>query len=561
MESKDPDIRYQAMESLHELDVDQLAIPVFIDMIKAAGKQYPEPIDDMDDPSFCIMTFVYEYSHPDMMNAIEKAFPTMSPRAKSKALEMLQLLNRKSSVELYMKLLQNEGLDTEIPYLHLEGFSDEGKYASILFPALVPYAKHDYFAEEVYRLAISYIENKNMEPNVVQDLEPFVLKQLKELLPEFYRYQSSLSHHNMWNVWKESYFEIRTNIGLFMNMLAYFQSEEVQRLLNEMKDKTNDEYVQTFIVQALLSHNKKELLDEEYLYHIAKNHEARNILYSILDERDSLTLFPKEFCTDEAFALSDMTLWLIRHSDYYKAPTVIEYVSSYKDPEEVEKYHLVRFKMDHEELEDDCYYVGLVGAQEFSAPPSPYNTGVTFSIFTKLNEDTVENHMNNLYDALQEHIIETINEEIITFHPKLSYGALGLLVLVAAKFLMSFKQLTTEDYYFYGFFALIALIGLGVSLYKRKKVSVTLLIGGIEYINNGNTTIIDYSDVAHFEKIKDKWQKGEQLLPTPFKTKFYQFKDENGEVILRIPEKYVDVDNFETIIFNAIGEEKMEMSA
>ncbi|MDX5476306.1 MAG: hypothetical protein LPK00_12295, partial [Bacillaceae bacterium] len=69
------------------------------------------------------------------------------------------------------------------------------------------------------------------------------------------------------------------------------------------------------------------------------------------------------------------------------------------------------------------------------------------------------------------------------------------------------------------------------------------------------------SDVAHFEKIKDKWQKGEKLLPSPFKTKFYQFKDENGEVILRIPEKYVDVDNFETIIFNAIGEEKMEMSA
>lgn len=211
------------------------------------------------------------------------------------------------------------------------------------------------------------------------------------------------SHYDAW-IWEDSsYLAKRYESGILLDLMEYFRSPEAILELRASLRTYQDPRLQFFAAKGLLK--KNEGIAREDLLSIASQDETRFLLLHEMKQLGKEKLFPKEYLSQEALSRSDMVNWLVQPTELARTPDEIELLQVYTvnyTTEGLADFFLWKFKGDLGDWNENEWMVGLSGPFLRKENPSTFAYGYTFSVFASLEDQTPQEHFDELYSILQE---------------------------------------------------------------------------------------------------------------------------------------------------------------
>jgi hypothetical protein len=544
-----PDIRLKAMQDLHSLELDELLIDQAKSLVETAGKTFPNPVEDWDDPSFVILTFLQRYHLPGLVKNIEQFYSGMSARAKSLALDMLLKYNTEQSKVVASNLLHEHMHD--LAFLPTEHLLDNPTYKHMLFPLVWSYLTDERFYDDILHIIWTYTKEEWVKSEDLIPQQTLLLNQYTAIIQKLLPYQADFKSSFVWQSWKESYLHLRSDARVFLDVFGYMGTDETKTELKKAICSYNDPLLKGVAIISAL--RLMQPVDENEIRYVAADHEARNLLYSELELLGKTDAFCSEFKTQEHFAVSNMIDWLKRSEDFAAVPEHIEVIKKYFPDEEQPDIYFYLMKFAQADRE---WLTGISGPYKVGEEPTVHTRFRGWSTFTFLDDLSEDEHADMLLDSLQEGLETSYLEPLAIFSPPFNTAAIILLVLIAQRILFNLDSLTILAIIISILIAIPATYSLYGSSRTKKKASVTLCKGGIQYeFSTGQVEFVHLHDIKKISIKKLKWRKNEYKGSLWFRTKYIVFHDEAHRELMRIPKSFVERELFNDYIKTTLGSE------
>lgn len=484
LKSADPKKRYEALDDLYQYkqqDDLQVQIEVLLDCIKAATAKFPKRVDHWDNPSYYLIDFVCDFRMPQIMESLMENFERLDLLAKERAIEFLLSTEDQKAFyfleEKMVQLIQSDKLFRSIRELRA-------------YPVLARNILNKTFDKihtEPYKFMyyslISSINESGLDPGYKEEkLLPILLEDYQTVLEDYLKYDSDYSTKFVYMAWKDSYLLIRNRLRLFINLMMYYFSPEVEKELRRALH-FKDPIIKT---DALIICLSKSLPYEQGILVETANHiESAELLYWKLLERNLQHLYPIQEEVQPHLAKTRFFNTMVGNPDEegnFQYPEEIQIVDQL-DAENVQRrlvrYYFIRFQM------NNIDYVGWAGGYSLeSEDPQGAIWDETYTDFVEFDSLSIEEHKQAFLDGKKK-LMNVLDQHVFyESSPKLSTGA-WFAIAVIVPFAIRFS------YYLFNFPILNILIVIGLACsfsfiqVQRNKKRKVLIIGDQLVVKRG----------------------------------------------------------------------------
>ncbi|MFP5107196.1 hypothetical protein ACSU6B_10540 [Neobacillus sp. C211] len=291
VKSQSPQKRLEALQQLAQYKFQEgleVQIDVLKDMIKTAASNFPERVENWDNPSFYLIDFVCDFPMPEVVEGLIKHFDGFDLLAKELAIVML-LATEDEEVfyvleEKIIGLIQTE--DFFIPVKELENYP---MLIKGILDKTLEHLNTKHYKFMLYDLLLS-LNSSGFEQGYKKEvILPILLEDYQAEKQAYLKYDTDFTLKYVYSAWKVSYFALRSRMRLLINLMEYYYSSDIGAEL-EQAMAFRDPSIKT---EALIISIAKNLpYDQKTLVEAANQIESAEIVYWELKERNLEHLYP-----------------------------------------------------------------------------------------------------------------------------------------------------------------------------------------------------------------------------------------------------------------------------
>lgn len=432
VKSNNPQKRYEALNQLYQFkqnDGLQVQIDVLKDIIKSAASTFPERVDHWDNPSFYLIDFACDFPMQEVVDSLIKYFDGLDLRAKERAIQFLLSTQNEEIFyileEKIISLIQTENFI--IPVREISSYPILMK--GILETSLDK-LNSDHYKFMLYELLLSFNSSSYNQGFNKEVVLPILLEDYQAEKQEYMKFDPEYTTKYVYTAWKESYFIIRNRMRLFINLMEYYFSPEIEQELNKALD-FHDPLIKTEVLLVCVSKNLPT--NESTLLKCAEHIESAEMVYWELREKNLEHLYPITDGKQPHLAKSRLFTTIINmpededemiiFPENIKIIDMVETENTYGQPL---RYYLMSFRR------HDQDYVGWVGGYALEdGDDTALLWDGTYTDFIEFDSATIEEHKEAFFKKREEEIQDHENSIYFESSPKLSMGAwffIGLLI-------------------------------------------------------------------------------------------------------------------------------------
>lgn len=324
--------------------------------------------------------------------SLKELYTRYDQHERGHVLEVLSELPSREAAQGFVVLLETCGWPEEWYAELTDGFRRRPRHPDILFPALFGCMEEPQREHEVLRLFLDYCRAGAVAP-------PSLGGHVEQLLGRYREHKEVLvpeqQNEGVGWMWDPGYHESRYQAALLLDIMGFTDAPETHGELLDALDY-RDARLKTYAVLSLL--RRGEEISQDVVERLAADHEMRMEVYHGLTELGKADLFPQAFFTQEAFAYTDMVMWLAHPSELAQVPDEIELMKTLSVdsnwPDGVIDYYVFRFRTHppHDDAERG-WMAGVSGPFARKSWPSTEASGGTFSQFEPWEGKTPEEHL------------------------------------------------------------------------------------------------------------------------------------------------------------------------
>jgi len=530
----------QLRKSLHK----DVYLDSLIYLLEAAGKSFPNSLEDWDDGSYHLVGFCSEYPHSELVKPIEKNFEHYSERAKLQALYLLITIKTDVARDAYIRIIEKYSKQFELG-IDVAYIFEETEWAPSLVKKFIPLLKDNNLNASIFHMMLLCLRNSGEDLSLTSDEKNLIIDQIKRNYQNnrvaYLSYDKDYSLQFVYQAWKESYAMIRSEMGIYLQLMQYFFDDEIQSFLLEAL-QFNDPYLKVDAVISLLERGYN--VSRETIEFCAYNIEACVWFYTRLSESSKEHFYKINEEIQHSFVKNRFFHYLVDHDDFGIVPDEIEVVKRHDTTnyygQEV-TYYLVKFKSQRDDWAEKGWMAGYVGAYLTEQIPSPKMLEDTITTFTSWDQLTEVEHIQQLEQFNKDDYAKHDSEVILESKPTWHYGTFVLGFITAVRTWTSFSN--NDPIYF----LLLAMLW-GVFLFKvyatiklRKESKVILKRRQLTFIKANESITIELHKIYRMTIELRKWGKNEgKMAGYQLKVKYIVFYDKDENEILAIPSTFIN---------------------
>lgn len=512
-------------------------------LLEAAGQTFPNSLEDWDDGSYHLVGFCSEYPHSDLVKPIERNFEQYSERAKLQALYLLITIKSDLARDAYIRLIEKYSdrfeLGIDVAYIF-----EETDWAPKLVKKLIPLLNNDRLNSSIFHMLL-LCQRSGIDLSLTSSEKNLIREQIKQNYrikrDSYLSYDNDYSLQFVYQAWKESYAIIRSEMGIYLQLMQYFFDDEIQGFLLEAL-QFKDAYLKVDAVISLLERGYH--VSRETIESCAFNIEACVWFYTRLGESSKEHFYKLNEDIQHSFVKNRLFHYLVEHDEFGIVPDEIEVIkrndtTNYYGQEVT--YYLARFKSHRDDWSEKGWMAAYVGAFLTDQIPSPKMFDGTITSFTSWNHLTEDEHIHQLDQLNKKNNAELDTEVILESKPSWHYGTFVIGVITAIRTWTSFSN--NDPIYF----LLLALLWslfvfkLYATIKLRKDSKVILSSRQLTFIKANESKTIELHKIYRMTMELRKWGKNEgKMAAYQRKVKYIVFYDKDENEILSIPSTFIN---------------------
>lgn len=543
--------RAKGIDQLRQSLQDGAFIDSLIYLLQEAGGSFPTSSEDWDDGSYHLVGFCSEFPHNDLVLPIEKHFESYSERAKLQALYLLITIKSELARDAYIRLIDKYtdqyDLGIDVSYIF-----EETDWTPRLVKKILPHIKNEKISPSIFHM-ILLCQRSGIDLSLTNEENELIKEQLKvhySIKKNSYQaYDKDYSLQYIYQAWKESYVIIRSEMGIYLQLMQYFYDEEILGFLLEAL-QFKDAYLKVDTVISLLERNIQ--VSQEILEECASNIEASVWFYTRLKESSKEHFYAISEDLQHSFVKNRLFHHLVNHDEFGVVPDDIEVVKRHDTTNYYGQkitYYLARFRSNQEEWSEKGWMAAYVGAYLTEHIPNPNLFDGTITTFTSWDFLTQDEHILEL-DRLNKTENEELSQEIILeSKPKWHFGTYFLGFITAVR---TFTAFSSHDPIYYLLLSLLwslFLFKIYATIKLRKESKVILRSRQLTLIKANESKTVELHKIYRMTVEIRKWGKHEgKMAYYQRKVKCIVFYDKDGLEILSIPSTFVNAEQLLTEI-------------
>lgn len=390
--STDPEVASDARDAFAEetesLRLDEKQSRALIEY--ATDPALPEPEEAWEDTAEDMLQLLWQEPHESLLPLVVEVYGRVRPALRLALLTLVAAMGTRDAAEALVGLVREHGLPERAYQRLFRELDNLVDHADVLFPTLFERAGEQRI--EVGNLLLGALESETLAPSAIKALAPTMIESLDAALDQAAPYQRD--DGIAWR-FDDKYVEHRSAAGFFADLAGFVEEPGTLATLRRALGFA-DPWIKLFATRSLL--RLGEDVDDADIEQVARCHETRGILFSVLDALGQLRRFPLAFATLEAFAATDMVEWLKFPTELGREPEALEKMATFEadsDGDTVVLY-VWRFRG-----EDGEWLAGASGPYEKEGVPGPVNGSATFSRFEPWESKSAEQHAESILDTLE----------------------------------------------------------------------------------------------------------------------------------------------------------------
>src|SRR5262245_3106917 len=411
LKDSDEKVRDKARSWLRRLGQAGLTIDEGVHVLNAATEPFPPRDAYWQDTSENLVSAASAHPQPEYIPLVKELFPQFSEGAKTAALQMLAELPQSEAAVVFMDVIRlhpkaREELGKILAPLHYNP-----RHAQVFLSKLFDYASDSSSFFEVCHLSLA-CSAQGIPVDAV------LLPRAERLAQEFSELRDKLmplqrAEGIAW-ISEDRYQEARYPAAILLDLFGHVRSSEVVDELRRSLE-FHDPRLKCFAILSLLRLGHEA--DRQRVVEVAANPETRGILYDQLEKLKRISLYPKQYLTQEALAEADMVNWLIYPTELGRAPDEIELMEIISGDTNTDDgildWYLFRFRTHPPHwAAEDGWVAGVSGPFRRKGAPKPWGLGDTLSSFTAWDSKSAEGHVEDvreLMDKWRQHSSEEVD--------------------------------------------------------------------------------------------------------------------------------------------------------
>lgn len=551
MKSENPERRYNAIRDLYNIDPPNLDIDLMKFLLKEAAFDYPEPIDNWDNPSYILIEFLCRYNFEFVLQDIDKYFGKYSMEAKSELLNALLIQQNQKNFDKFTTLFNQYGVDLKLD-IDISALLQNTKFANSFFPQSFELLENPNNRFSILFYLHEAIENGHIEIVKKEKVSAFLFNHFKEWQEKILHYDKDFNLKFAYRFWRENYIPIREELLAAVQLSKHYHNDEMVKELKKsisLKDKR----IKAVVISVLLSIGEEVDLVE--IKDCANTWESRTTMYNLLKEMNRLDLFPDELLNQKKIVEGTVFLELLRYEKVIICET-IEILDPIIRKDKLGKelhFYPFTFTADNEEFKHNGEMIGMVGSYNPDKLPSlDFSEGV-FTKFQSVDEDGIEHQINELANSLMDMKEDLSHRILATMIPKWSI----LSSLFVAYAILNVGKAFLKDMPEMSIIPLPFLLYFGYKLIRniqtRKTFSVNLKMSFIEYATNEAVHRIPLAEIKSYKVENKKFRRNEGRMFHLYSGRHVVLKGSEGEELLSIPLHFIE----EQILYQYLEDEEI----
>ncbi|MBM7602874.1 hypothetical protein JOC75_000844 [Metabacillus crassostreae] len=530
IKSSDPEKRYNGLDELAYLKGDEsleVQVDVLVDIVKLASRDFPEPVDKWDIPSYYLIDFACDFLMQEVIEAVLKYFDGFHPFAKERAISFL-LLTEDDKVIYELENILQLVLKTEELTLPVEELAQYPVLVKNLLAKNMNLFKSVHYKDTFFQLLLSLNESGIDQGFKKAELIPILVEEYRNKREAFLPYNNEYKTEFVYKAWKERYHTLRNELRFLISLMSYYFTEETEKLLLEAT-QFHDPLIKSEAILVCIDKNIP--IEKSMMVNVAKHIESAEMIYFELKDANKEHLYPILENKQALLAKTKMFYHILNIEDeeshttkYTEEITVIDKVDTENSYGQPVRYYLVKF------IESDISYIGWVGAYSLEdGEDSAYSWEGTYTEFVEFDSLTIEEHKQAFFKNRNDDQKELEQSLFYVSHRKISKGLWFFYGIVVLRWIqLLFEGISKENLYVPLVATIIALIGTLIEknlnknswiaiggfdlLFKKRKKESTLPLVNIKKVVKSNRFIFIYNKADELEmKIPMSWVRYEHF--------------------------------------------------
>ncbi|PFH86335.1 hypothetical protein [Bacillus sp. AFS088145] len=521
------------------------SIESLIYLLEEAGSNFPKSIEDWDDGSYHLVGFCSEFELQELITPIEKNFEAYSERAKLQALYLLISLKSELARDAYIRIIEKNSkrysLDIDVQFIF-----EETDWAPELVKKLIRLIENEETAVAIFHL-ILLCKRSSISLPFSSAENDYIIEQIKVLYKlkrdSYLNYNQDYNLKYVYQAWKESYLIVRTEMGIYLQLMQYYFDDSMHEYLNEALEY-RDPYLKVDAVISLMEHGVQ--IEKEILDYCAHNIESAVWFYTKLNEFSKKDIYTFTEEHQHSFVKNRLFLYLITHEDFGVIPDEIEIIKRYDTSNYYEQevtYYLTKFRSQQENWEENDWMAAYVGAYISEQIPSPRFYDETITAFTKWDKYTEDEHRAQLELLNKEENDKLGQEVILESKPSWHFGTYFLGFLTAVRTGTAFGNHDPIYFLLLALLWIIFLYKVYATIQLRKESKLILTSRQLTLKKGNELKSIELHKINRMTIELRKWGKNEgKMAAYQRKVNYIVFYDKDDEEILSIPSTFIKPD-------------------
>ncbi len=537
VQSEKAEVRFFSLQRLYNIQEDydyqeteeiDVHLDVMKDFIKVAASQFPTPVDVWDNPSYGLIDYVCYFDLKELVEPLIIHFDAFSLKAKERVIVHLLSLGDASVfsvLEEKILALMNDK-DFEIPANHISEFPEITRR---IISRAAPQLHIDHFRYSFYNLVVACNRSGHGEGLEKDLILPILMRDYETEKQAYLAYDANYSTKLVYTEWQEKYMRIRRQLLLFISLMEFYCTPEIEREVTEALD-FNDPLVKTEALSVSIS--RKLPYEKRDILECAKHIESAEVLYWKLQSKNALHLYPKTIDLEPQLGKTRMFYAVLKHvtgevdyTAFHENIEVIQEISVLNAIEQEGFYYLCKFD-NHGET-----YVGWSGVFERTdGKEIVADIDFSFTEFIHYDSMTIEEHEECFGDHLYDRQDDFTELPFVSSAPKV--GAFYWVILFIGMALsVKYLEESLFDLFMIPFYIIIGSL-LVHEYINTKKDSV--LITGTRVIKRKNRLETSIS-IADITKVRRNWN-------------YILIYDKQNQLAMKIPKSWIEYNRFDYLL-------------
>ena len=382
LHSPDPAVRDSARQRLDGYLFLKKDLPVLYEALRQSYPDDTVAIRSTRQRLLLILEDVNDASTPEF---IQSLYPTLEefPALQGEALHVLVHISSQASLAALADILVAEkGTVSTDVHLLFKPLYQYPRQVGALFPTILHLLQRREYAYPVLETLYAGLEAGVVDTKPIQDS--------LILIREVYRGQKR--RKDRLHPGSRSYQTAFSLMEASMRCLVYFSDQPIGSQVLELAVADSDPEMQLAVVNACLEVDTSRM--GSLLHTLAGDFRYRTRLYHLLEAKDALAFFPSSYYDQQAFAASDLAVWLQDPDHRGSFPEEIVYLNTYpialNDEQDSSRVYLYKFRFGKK------WMVGLSGPQPSDSLQVAAAGHLTHSRYQSLEAKSEEEHLEEL---------------------------------------------------------------------------------------------------------------------------------------------------------------------